>query len=317
MAYWLDYSAAKLTGPVIKAAGYPGVIRYIDSPENLGWKHTTKAEYASHKAAGLGIRMVMQTTTTASDGGFPVGVAHARRALAGAQYLGYAGVIYFTNDNTALPDPQEWADYLKGAASVLSWDDVGAYGFANAMDAARDRTACRHFWQAGRRSDVRAFVQVWQDNNTKVIVGGIECDRNLILKPLTTPTEENDMEYTDPWDDAALNALGPNKLGWALKNIKDNAKATRSMVDTVEPKLTAIQAAIAAIANNPDVDPAELARVIDAAVAAHSVKPEQVVALILPALSQVVQDVLGEDNAGQADAIVDELVKRLGNNGGI
>jgi hypothetical protein len=131
----------------------------------------------------------------------------------------------------------------------------------------------------------------------------------------TNPVED-DLLYTDPWDDEALNALGPAKLGWALKNIKDNVKATRSMVDTVEPKLAGIAASVAAIAKNPDIDPAELSRVIDAAVAAHSPKPEQLVALILPALSQVVKDVLGEDNAGQADAIVDELVKRLGNNGG-
>lgn len=190
MAYWLDYSAAKLSGTTIAAAGYTGVIRYLDSPANLGRKHTDPNEYRGHVAAGLGVRMVMQTTTSASDGGYGVGQDHARRALAGAEFLGYGGVIYFTNDRTTLPSSQRWDDYLTGAASVLGWDRVGAYGFANAMDVASHMTACQHFWQAGRRSDVRPFVQVWQDNNTQVHVAGVLCDRNLILKPLDVQEDD-------------------------------------------------------------------------------------------------------------------------------
>lgn len=307
MAYWLDYSAAKLDGDVIKRAGYTGVIRYIDSPANLGRKHTDLEEYRSHKAAGLSVLLVMQTTTTASDGGRPTGVDHAQRALAGAKYLGYAGPIFFTNDRTIVPNAGAWRAYLDGAASVLGKARTGAYGFRNAMDLAVGHAT--YFWQAGRRSDVAAHTHIWQDNNTQVTVGGITCDRNLILKPITP--QETDMEYTDPWDDEKLNALGPAKLGWALKNIKDNVKATRSMVDTVEPKLAAIQASVAAIAKDPDIDPAELARVVDAAVKAHTPTVEQTVAALLPTLSQVIRDVMGEDNDGQADAIVDALVRRL------
>jgi glycoside hydrolase-like protein len=184
MGYWLDYSAAKIPGSVIKAAGYSGVIRYIDSPNRLSTKHTSSAEYRSHLDAGLQVQLVMQTTTTASTGGFVVGVEHAQRALAGANMLNYPGPIYFTNDRPELPNPLAWKAYLDGAASVIGKSRVGAYGFRNAMDAAVGHA--NWFWQAGRRSDVASFVHFWQDNNTQVTVSGITCDRNLPLKQINS-----------------------------------------------------------------------------------------------------------------------------------
>lgn len=228
MAYWLDYSAAELSGTMIRNAGYTGAIRYIDSPANLGRKHTSLGEYRSILAAGLGIRLVMEVSTGDANGGRANGVALAKRAKAGADYLAYGGVIYFCNDDPSLPSSTLWDDFLTGAASVLGWARVGAYGFANAMDVASHMTPCQHFWQAGRRSDVRPFVQVWQDNNTQVTVGGITCDRNLILKPLT---EENEVELTDAFNE---DTQKPGTVGHALLNIKQNATATRTYVDTVE-----------------------------------------------------------------------------------
>lgn len=236
MAYWLDYSAAELSGTIIKNAGYTGAIRYIDSVAMLGRKHTSLAEYRSLKAAGLGVRLVMQTTTTASAGGYPTGVDHAKRAKNGADYLGYPGVIYFTNDRVELPSPAEWQAYLLGAMSVLGKTRVGAYGFGNAMDAA-DRAGTQHFWQAGRRSDVRSFVQIWQDNNVQVTVGGITCDRNLILKPLV---EESDMEATDKAVDP-----GPDKWGHTWLNTQQNAAAIRALVDTLEPSVATLKTDVA------------------------------------------------------------------------
>jgi hypothetical protein len=182
MVFWLDYSAAKISGATIKDAGYTGVIRYIDSPDMLATKHTTRHEYRDHLAAGLTVLLVMQTTTTASDGGFPTGQKHAKRALAGANHLGYPGPIFFTNDRVELPNPATWRAYLDGAASVLGIGRVGAYGFRNAMDVAIGHAS--YFWQAGRRRDVAAHTHIWQDNNTQVKVGGITCDRNLILKDI-------------------------------------------------------------------------------------------------------------------------------------
>lgn len=190
--YWLDYSAAKLSGATIRNAGYTGVVRYIDSPANLGRKHTDLSEYQSHKAAGLKVYLVFQTTTTASDGGYLVGVEHARRALAGANHLGYTGPIFFTNDRTTVPNAAAWRAYLDGAASILGIGRVGAYGFYNAMDLALGHAS--FFWQAGRRTDTRSHAHLWQDNNTQVTVGGITCDRNLVLKPM-----EDDVSLSDEY----------------------------------------------------------------------------------------------------------------------
>jgi hypothetical protein len=239
--YWLDYSAAELSGTIIKNAGYTGAIRYIDSPANLGRKHTSLAEYRSILAAGLGMRLVMEVSTGDANGGRANGVALAKRAKAGADYLGYGGVIYFCNDTPSLPSSTLWDDFLTGAASVLGWARVGAYGFANAMDVASHMTPCQHFWQAGRRSDVRPFVQIWQDNNTQVTVGGIACDRNLILKPLT---EENEVELTDAFNETAQK---PGTVGHTLLNVKQNAAAARAYVDTLEPKVAGLQSEVAAV----------------------------------------------------------------------
>lgn len=203
--YWLDYSASKLSGETIRNAVVgpnreraTGVVRYIDSPANLGRKHTNADEYRSHIAAGLKVALVMQTTTTASDGGYPAGQDHARRALAGANFLGYGGPIFFTNDRTTVPNAATWRAYLDGAASILGRARVGAYGFRDAMDLAVGHAS--YFWQAGRRSDVAAHTHLWQDNNTQVTVGGVLCDRNLVLRPITAMEDElnwNDL-VTDP-----------------------------------------------------------------------------------------------------------------------
>lgn len=268
MVWWLDYSAAKLTGAVIKKAGYGGVVRYIDAPSLLSTKHINKSEYTSIVAADLGIRLVMQTTTTASDGGRPVGIDHASRALAGAKHLGYDGVIYFTNDRVTLPNPAAWDEYLTGAASILGWDRTGAYGFANAMDVARDRTGCQHFWQAGRRSDIRAFVQLWQDNNTQVTVGGITCDRNLVLKELDDmPTTQEivdgvlgaelDMRYREPGETTNKKATVRAVLEWSDRHRMDmeaKVAALATQVAGITGALTTSQAVILAAIGEDSTD---------------------------------------------------------------
>lgn len=220
MAYWLDYSAAKLSGPVIRAAGYTGVIRYIDAPQLLGTKHTNADEYRSHLAAGLTVRLVHQGNTRDADSGWQGGVNRATRAKAGADMLGYTGVIYFTNDRTTVPDVAAWRAYLDGAASVLGRERVGAYGFYNALNAAVGHASA--FWQAGRRSDLVPHANFWQDNNTQVRVGGITCDRNLVIAdyvprgavppapPKPADDEDDEMSYYPKLQGDSLNPKADN-----------------------------------------------------------------------------------------------------------
>jgi hypothetical protein len=185
MAYYLDYSTAKLSGDLIKASGYTGVIRYIDAPNLLRTKHTDLAEYQDHIVAGLVVRLVMQVDTDDADGGFPAGVALARRAKEGADYLGYSGVVFFTNDRPELPSPDTWAAFLDGAASIMGLSRTGAYGHRNAILEAHGHAAA--FWQAGRQSDLTIAAHYWQDNNTQVRVGGVLCDRNLVIGDYSPP----------------------------------------------------------------------------------------------------------------------------------
>lgn len=183
--YWVDYSGDKRTGAQVAATtwnGTPitGAIRYIDAPNLLKTKHTNKAEYDSLLAAGLKVRLVMQDKTTDADGGYAAGVARAQRAKAGADYLGYRGVVFFTNDRTELPNPGVWQAYLDGAASVLGKERVGAYGFANAMNAAVGHAAA--FWQSGRESLLVNHANVYQWNNGRVYIAGLEADLNKVIK---------------------------------------------------------------------------------------------------------------------------------------
>lgn len=271
--YYLDYSEGKLSGSVIRTAGYSGVIRYIDSPANLSTKHTNKAEYDSHVAAGVGVQLVFQTTTTASDGGYQAGVDHAKRALAGSNYLGYTGRIFFTNDRTTVPNIQTWDDYLTGACSVLGASRVGAYGFANAMDIAVRQTPVTGFWLAGAKSGItgRPYLNFWQDNNTQVTVGGILCDRNLILKG-------DEVSYDDAY--RAINdwMLG-NTGGPGGRNVRDSiyqgaiwAADGLTATNAVKAAVAAVDAKVAAGGMTP-ADKADLAATIAQAVI-NEVGPE-------------------------------------------
>lgn len=188
MGYWLDYSAAKLPAWVIKNDGYSGVIRYIDSPDRLGPKHTNKAEYDDHISNGLGVLLVFEVNENDALGGFGGGQDAARRALAGANMLGYSGAIFFCADRWfnargyVVITPETWQAYLDGAASIIGRERVGAYGFADAMDAGYGHAS--FYWQCGARSVVRNHVNIWQDNNYQPYVGGIQTDRNEILNPV-------------------------------------------------------------------------------------------------------------------------------------
>lgn len=270
MAYWLDYSGGTLSGALIRSQGYEGVIRYTTAPNLMNPpgklpKHTTKAEYQDHVRNGLKIRLAYQGDTKDADSGYAGGQTNAQRALAGANYLGYTGRIYFTNDRTTLPDPSLWRAYLDGAASVLGRERVGAYGFRNAMDAAVSHAT--GFWQSGRRSELAPHANMWQDNNTQVTVGGITCDRNLIIK------EDEDVAITDA--DAAVIA---NKIFWGtvfdlggnanyagyIKNTLNNLNAQLVQANTA---IAGLSQAIARLSTDPDITVEQMTSIVNAAIA--------------------------------------------------
>lgn len=267
MAYWLDYSAAKLSGKTIRDAGYTGVIRYIDSPDRLSTKHTNLAEYRDHIANGLEVRLVMQVNTTDADGGYARGQAYAQRALAGANLLGYTGRIYFTNDRTTVPNPSVWQAYLDGAASVLGLERTGAYGFRNALDLAVGHAS--GFWQSGRRSDLAPHANFWQDNNTQVTVGGITCDRNLVIQEddiVALTTDDLNAIATKLYWGTVFDTNGNANFAGYLKGTLNNLNAQLVAANTA---IAGLSQAVARISNDPDITVEQLTAIVNEAVTQH------------------------------------------------
>jgi hypothetical protein len=256
MASLLDYSAGKISGAAIKGAGYAGAIRYITDRNSLGTKHTSPSEYRDHVVNGLRDWLVYEVGTNDPLGGFSGGVNAAKRALDGANYIGYPSDrhIFFCFDRHAtVSELPAWQSYLDGAASVLGVGRTGAYGFSEAIDAARGHASA--FWQCGSRSVVRSFTNFYQRNDGTTVVGGITCDINDVLVSL-----ENDVAITD--DDA-------NKIAgrtwynwiWSWKN-KDgstgglNASQVLAKLDNQEldaiARITELKAALAALQTKVD-----------------------------------------------------------------
>lgn len=203
MATWyIDYSAARLSAATIKgtavgpAGEHPtGVIRYIDAPENLKTKHTNKAEYDDLVRSGLNMSaMYFENGYEDPNTGYAGGQANARRALRGAEWLGFKGVVLMCCDRWFVQAPHQpvtaarWQAYLDGAVSVLGRARTGAYGFRDAIDAAQGHVD--YFVQCGSRSVLHPKANGWQDNNTQPKVGGIATDRVLILKNFATQEDD-------------------------------------------------------------------------------------------------------------------------------
>jgi hypothetical protein len=198
----LDYSAAPIPGSAIRKAGYDFVIRYVDDPAlGLRPKHCRAAEYADLVAAGLDVWLVFEQAVTDMLGGYGAGVANARRAQAGARALGHQGLIFMASDMhlTAAQIPVA-LQYIRGAESVLGHGATGVYGFWELIDAAITAGVGSAYWQAGIAPAPTDPVHLWQRNDGFVTVGGIQCDVNVLLRPIP-----GGGELPDPEEEPMLN----------------------------------------------------------------------------------------------------------------
>lgn len=183
----LDYSAGTIPGAVIRAAGHSFVIRYVDDPKaGLSRKHITPPEYADLVHAGLDVWLVFEIGTGDMLGGFNAGAANARRALAGANWVGYPGdhPIFMASDmHLTGPQVRTAVTYLDGAASVLGHARTGCYGFPELTAAAQGHAAV--FWGCGHDPGPGGAAHIWQRNDGFVRVGGLSCDLNVLYRPFT------------------------------------------------------------------------------------------------------------------------------------
>lgn len=248
--WYIDFSAARLSSstvlstPVGPNGEKPvGVIPYIDDITNsslVRTKHITKSSYDDYMRAGVRVdAMYMEVGLDDVLGGYARGQAYAARAKKGADYLGFKGVIlmccdrWFVAKNRATITPQMWRDYLAGAISVLGPGRVGGYGFSDAADAAQGLV--RFFVQCGSRSLVRPWVNGWQDNTRQPMVGGIQTDRVLILKPFAgvVMSAAEDVLYPNIIPNRVypgVNDSASTLIGWTNKEAHDaNIKASAAV----------------------------------------------------------------------------------------
>jgi hypothetical protein len=134
-------------------------------------------------------------------------------------------------------------------------------------------------------------------NELAALLGGEEDDMqpsDLVIDPTTgqpaLDTNGNPYSYNQAW-------FYTNLSGWAIRAGVDELKATQA----------ATQAAIAAIANNQDITPAQLATAVDKAVAAHTPTAEQNAAALLPLVEDITERVLGADNKDLAEEVLRQL----------
>jgi hypothetical protein len=172
----VDFAFSNPSPTGLAAAGKRFAMRYVGPGTSP--KHLTVAEANALKAAGLSLVTLVEGATGDPKGGFPVGVSHARSAVAMLKARGFPTdrPMYFAIDydvsSTAWPAARE---YLRGAGSVIGAGLVGIYGEYDAMVwADRDRVASWFFqtyaWSGGRWY---AGNHVEQYHNGAAVAGGI------------------------------------------------------------------------------------------------------------------------------------------------
>jgi hypothetical protein len=309
----LDYSAGYPGAKAIKAAGFGGVIRYLRKEGSSRVQPITRDELADMRAHGLAVALVYQAISTSRIlEGRRAGEHDARWAQARAAELGLPdAVIYFAADRDIVGGQMASVlAYLDGAAAVIGRDRAGVYGEADVIDAAVPDHAAYGWqtaaWSRARRSTkAHLFQRIGQPT-----VGGITVDVNDVLAP--------DWGQIDQEDDMPTAAeIARAVHGYRNPDVKPKGDAywyqreTYAQATRAAQLAAANQAALAALARDPDITRDVLAAEVDAAVERHTPTAEQVAAAQLPHIQDAVREVLGEDNADQADAIIRALGTRL------
>jgi hypothetical protein len=190
IATGLDYSARRLPGASIRAAGYKFVNRYLWFPGQR-YPALNAAEYRDLAANGIEVHAIYEQNTNDPAGGYDAGVRMATQAVASARDAGLplGHTIYMCADawlsTHGIPVTTAMR-FLDGARSVINPAGylTGAYGFADFVYAAQDGKRADRFWLCGAESGVRNGIHHYQWNNGRVYVDGLECDLNKQYLPM-------------------------------------------------------------------------------------------------------------------------------------
>jgi hypothetical protein len=155
--------------------------------------------------------------------------------------------------------------------------------------------------------------ELWTDFRGKVCPGDRRISqlinhiipRARVLAGLARAASEDDDMAAD-FTYRNLKAGDKGDMHWYQTETYDVAVETQRRVTTGNATVAGLTAAVDALAKGQNV-----AAAVDEAVAKHMPTAEQMAAAQTAALRQVLPEFLGEDNAEQANAIVDALVARL------
>lgn len=312
IAQGLDYSARRLTGEQVRDAGYTFVNRYLWFPGQR-WPALTDVEYRDMVANGVEVHAIYEQNTNDPAGGFDAGVRMARQAVESARACGLprGTTIFMCADawlaTHGIPVSTAMA-FLDGARSVIDPAGymLGAYGFADFIYAAQDGGHADRFWLCGAESGVRNGIHMYQWNNGRVYVDGLECDLNKQYLPMRAGGPGGGGGGDEmSWDTPIENHYGS----------KPPAKVVLAHIDQAtndaNDKLDALIALVGELAKDPALTPERAAEIMrdavstanDAALAKQQVQ--------LDATLAVVREVIGERDENLADEVVEALGQRL------
>lgn len=323
IAQGLDYSARRLTGAQVRGAGYTFVNRYLWFPGQR-YPVLTDAERRDLDTARVDVHAIYEQNTNDPAGGWATGVRMGTQAALSAQAAGLprGGVVFMCADawlsSHGIPIATAMS-FLDGARSVLRPAGylTGAYGFADFVYAAQNGGHADVFWLCGAESGVRAGIHMYQWNNGRVYVDGLECDLNKQYLPVGGRAPgggggdegADDVGFTDPiTNHNGVTFSAGQWLTWGNEYAAQSAANSKAALD----KLDAMAAAIAAIARDQDITPERMTEIVDQAVRANAdVQAQLVAGKTVAVLRDAVRQELGADNEAQADAIVEAVARRL------
>lgn len=313
IACGLDYSAARIPGAAIAAAGYQFVNRYLWFP---GQRHAAliAEEYQDLVAAGLEVHAIYEQNVDDPRGGYAAGVQMARQAVDSARAVGLlpGSTIYMCADSWLAGQGISVATamrFLDGARSVIDPAGylTGAYGFADFVYAAQDGGHADRFWLCGAESGVRDGVHQYQWNNGRVSVNGVDCDLNQQYLPMHEGDDDMATVPQAQWDET-WEWVQQQRAG---KEHRNNAGVDyiatldmRNRVAAVADQVPAILALLSQIHQDPTIDADKMREIVETAQRDANAKQ-------LEAIGTLVESKLGLDNTEQARDIVAEIGKLL------
>jgi hypothetical protein len=321
-AFGADYSARELSLAELEqynrdnpATPISFLIRYIGWPDNPKCISYYPGALRGFMDAGVLVLLFVQNGLDDYLGGRAGGRAAAQRALDDARREGYPEYLPFIfacdrylRDGRRTPISDQAAlEYLRGAAEVVGVERVWSYGFYDLQDlvTAHAGTVSGHVL-CGAEDTARGLTRIYQWNNGRIYPGGMESDLLKAFVDLSQFEGDNGVsvqDVTESWYGPRFR--GPRNYAEVIHNIEDLATISNA-------KLDGLTNVLGALSNDRDLTPDAVRQMLDESVAkATPALAGQVAAKVAADLRPQLLEVLGEDNAAQADAILAKMSDRL------